>query len=599
MVALPDCHPTTTAAAQGSAPVPEEAACVVAERQLLEDALHFVAERGWAISGEEFFPSLVQHLAQWLGVDYALVARLLPDEQAETVAFSALGGMLSPLRYPLRDTPCEHVIGKTLCCYPRHVQQLFPRSQMLVQMQIESYAGMPLWDSQGQPLGAIAVMDGKPMEHVPRVESLLRLVATRVSAELERQRAEATLRESEERYRLLVETIPQLAWRAGPNGDVLDCNRSWYEYTGHSPKDVQTHGWLRAVHPDDLDQVIDRLTQAVRSGAPYEVECRLRRAADGRYRWYLARALPMRDSQGEVVAWFGCATDIDDLKRVEQTLREREERYQEFLRQGAEGISRWETDQPFLVTLPEDEQIDLFFRYAYLAECNAAYARMYGRSRPEDMVGLKLGDLISRTDPRNLASFRAFLRGGHRTEDAESYEVDAQGNTHCFSNTTAGIVEDGRLVRVWSIQRDVTARKRAEEQLARQTRTLHAVMAAVADQVYMWDRGKRYVYANPAALAALGVTWETLANKTWREAGLPAAAIEPLAAAVDQVLATGEAHRGEVSLPSADGGHEYEYIINPVWDEGGQIEAVVISARHTTDRRRADAAWRERAENLS
>ena len=137
----------------------------------------------------------------------------------------------------------------------------------------------------------------------------------------ERKLAEQALRESEERCRLLIETIPQLAWRSSPDGLDLDCNRRWYEYTGQTPAQVRGHGWLAAVHPEDLFRVTEKALHAANTRSPYEVEYRLRRASDGSYRWHLARAIPAFGEDGQVLCWFGSATDVEELKQAQEILK--------------------------------------------------------------------------------------------------------------------------------------------------------------------------------------------------------------------------------------------------------------------------------------
>ena len=164
------------------------------ERKLVEDTLYFLSQRGWEQSEEDFFTSLVKYLGTSLEVDFAFVDILLDDKHtARTVALYAMGQFPDNIEYDLKSTPCDNVIGKNLCCYPEHIQQLFPKDQLLVEMGAESYSGIPLWDSQSQPIGLVAVMDSKPLNDPQRVQTVLQLIAVRAAHELERIRDEQLL----------------------------------------------------------------------------------------------------------------------------------------------------------------------------------------------------------------------------------------------------------------------------------------------------------------------------------------------------------------------------------------------------------------------
>jgi PAS domain S-box-containing protein len=147
--------------------------------------------------------------------------------------------------------------------------------------------------------------------------------ALRLETEIaERTRAETALRRSEESFRSLADSMPQIVWASKPDGTVTYLNRRWYEYTGLGDGETFT-GEVRArvLHPDDVERVERAWARALQSGEPLQVEFRLR-AASGKHRWQLARANAVRDAAGSVTGWFGTSTDIDDHKRAEQAAAE-------------------------------------------------------------------------------------------------------------------------------------------------------------------------------------------------------------------------------------------------------------------------------------
>jgi PAS domain S-box-containing protein len=125
------------------------------------------------------------------------------------------------------------------------------------------------------------------------------------------------LRREESKLREAIETIPAMAWIAGPDGAVQFRNRRWVEFTGLLQLGKAEKAGTIAVHPEDLDRIVRRMGASFTSGEPFEEEMRIRRT-DGEYRWFLSRAVPLRDKRGKVVKWYGAATDIQDRKRAEE-----------------------------------------------------------------------------------------------------------------------------------------------------------------------------------------------------------------------------------------------------------------------------------------
>jgi PAS domain S-box-containing protein len=135
-----------------------------------------------------------------------------------------------------------------------------------------------------------------------------------------RSRGTPILSLSEPRARRdLAEALPALVWTATPDGRLDYSNRRFSEYTGLEPEQARGSGWLRAVHDADATDARARWLDSIARGAPYAIECRLRRAEDGRFRYHLGRAIPERDAHGQVRGWFGTFTDVEDLKQVIRT----------------------------------------------------------------------------------------------------------------------------------------------------------------------------------------------------------------------------------------------------------------------------------------
>ncbi|HYH01189.1 MAG TPA: PAS domain S-box protein [Terriglobales bacterium] len=138
----------------------------------------------------------------------------------------------------------------------------------------------------------------------------------------DRKRAEERLRESEERFRALADNMSQLAWMADPSGSIFWYNRRWFDYTGTTLEEMQGWGWQSVHHPDHVKRVVEKIRRCFESGDVWEDLFPIR-GRDGEYRWFLSRAVPIRDEKGRVLRWFGTNTDVTDQRRAEDVLRER------------------------------------------------------------------------------------------------------------------------------------------------------------------------------------------------------------------------------------------------------------------------------------
>ncbi|MGA7809953.1 ATP-binding protein [Bradyrhizobium sp.] len=137
----------------------------------------------------------------------------------------------------------------------------------------------------------------------------------------ERRRVEQRLRESELKLRQMTETIPEMLWSATSDGAIDYCNARVLDYTGFSTDEVMAGGWLKLLHPDDVDEAVRAWMSCVATGQPYRVEVRTFHAADHGYRWCVTSALPLRDEDGRIVKWHGTVVDMHDWKQAQERLR--------------------------------------------------------------------------------------------------------------------------------------------------------------------------------------------------------------------------------------------------------------------------------------
>jgi|GEM_PF-211354 len=147
----------------------------------------------------------------------------------------------------------------------------------------------------------------------------------------EQKQTESALRESELNFRTLANSMPQIVWTALPCGFIDYYNQRWTNYTGMTLEQAQGWGWEPVLHPDDLQKCIDTWCESLRTGNNHHIEYRFRRDSDGEYRWFLGRAIALRNDSGEIIKWFGSCTDIHDQKCAQQAAEQANRVKDEFL----------------------------------------------------------------------------------------------------------------------------------------------------------------------------------------------------------------------------------------------------------------------------
>jgi len=262
---------------------------------------------------------------------------------------------------------------------------------------------------------------------------------------------------------------------------------------------------------------------------------------------------------------------ITERERMEKALRESEERYRAFVVNSSEAIWRFALERPVPLGQSEDEQIEYFYQYGYLADCNGAMARMYGFSSPDEMIGIRLGDIVVRSNSENILFLRDFIRSGYRLTDAETVELDKDGKTKYFLNNLVGIVEGGFILGAWGTNRDITESALAKEALRKSEERFRIAAELASDLIYELDiRDSRMEWFGNVAERLGYEPGEFLQTSEFWKQALHLTDLNRVTAAVERHLVTGAPLREQYRIRRKDG--EFLYWIDrrrALWDENG------------------------------
>jgi PAS domain S-box-containing protein len=266
----------------------------------------------------------------------------------------------------------------------------------------------------------------------------------------EQVEAEQALRQSEEEFRTLAEAVPHHVWTARPDGMLNWFNPRVYEYAGSSPAELDGEKWGKIVHPEDIPGAIAAWSHAIRTGEAYEVEFRLRRA-DGAFRWFLARGVPARDAQGNIVRWIGTNTDVHDQKLIAGELAELNATLAQRVEEKTRERDRiWNVSQDLLVVAD---------RSGVWRTVNPAWTRALGWSEAELLN--RTSEWLEHPDDggRSRAEVRNLIRGNHTVRFENRFRH--KDGSYRWLSWTAVPDQD----HIYAVARDVTTQKAAAERL--------------------------------------------------------------------------------------------------------------------------------------
>jgi PAS domain S-box-containing protein len=270
------------------------------------------------------------------------------------------------------------------------------------------------------------------------------------------------LKIQEQRLRDVVETIPAMTFTTSPDGSSTFVNKRWIEYTGLSLEQTSGTGWQLAIHPEDLVRHSEKWRTSVATGQSFEDEARFRRAADGAYRWFLVRGVPLRDQHAKILRWYGTLTDIEDRKRAEEALQVLSRDLQESKAKLEEAqrithVGYWEWDLETNRVTWSDETYRIHGLQPRERPMDLAAVREKIHPEDRDIVFRGLEEALN-SGARCNVECRVLRPTG------EVRVIDSQGDVKRDAS--------GRPTMMFGTVQDITERKRAEETLALMSRDL-------------------------------------------------------------------------------------------------------------------------------
>jgi PAS domain S-box-containing protein len=304
---------------------------------------------------------------------------------------------------------------------------------------------------------------------------------------------------SNDQFRIAIDTVPGLVWTALPDGYVDFLNQRWLDYTGLTSEQAIGWGWQAAISPEDRSRLVEYWRSVLAAGKPGEIEARLRRH-DGVDRWFLFRGVPEYDEQGKLVKWYGQTTDIEDRKRAEEELRKQTAHLDELFELA-----------PHAVVLV-DATVSVI-------RVNKEFTRMFGYTQ-EEAVNRPLLDLVAPDERLPEYQNNARMLSSGQKVESETIRRRKDG-VRIHVSMTASPVLTGGPIEGYIIYRDITARKRDEEELKKQTAHLDELFELAPHAVVLVDADVRVMRVNKEFTRMFGYTAEEAVGRLLQDLVAP------------------------------------------------------------------------------
>lgn len=308
---------------------------------------------------------------------------------------------------------------------------------------------------------------------------------------------------------------------AGNAGRCLDANSSVCSLLGFSRKDLISRSIVDIIAESDAGAFRSFWKKFLKDGS-ITGEFSLK-TKSGMQRFAEIRSVANVSAGVHVVT----IRDLTEQKNALVAAQQNEQRYKAFIRNSSEGIWCFALKRPVNITLPVKTQIKRFFDDAYLLECNDEYARMYGFSGANEIIGARLTDLLVKDDPKNIQYLKDFIRSNYQLREVETVEQDKNGRHFSVVNNLIGTIVNGKLINAWGTQRDVTEKRFQEGELKKSKDSYEELVHKIPFVIYKWRRradGVRFLeYVSPQIKELVGIP----AEKFLKEQSLFVSMIHP------------------------------------------------------------------------
>ena len=345
-------------------------------------------------------------------------------------------------------------------------------------------------------------------------------VSERVTAQERAREGERALRELNaelerrvEEFQMLADNIPTLCWMAHADGHIHWYNRRWYDYTGSDPESQEGWGWESAHDPEVLPRVAERWRRSLATGEPFEMTFPLK-GADGVFRPFLTRVVPIRDPEGRITRWFGTNTDITAQREAEQTIARHRDELERLVEARTAELSASEA-RFRLLTEHASDMVSRIGPDGTRLYVSPASARIFGVA-PEALLGQGLLERVVPEDRPALSACVQRLLAGSVEEDTVVYRVLHPRRGTVWVEATAHVLRDpatGVLNGYVAVSRDVTERRTAEAALAESEARYRMLAESTSDAITVLDLDFRRTYASPACRKMFGYEPEEMLGR--------------------------------------------------------------------------------------